>query len=180
MRDIFETLAQIIVIDIFKGYGLYSVVFIILSIFSKRNELLNRFDEAANRIVVLSGILYALSLIVVWLASPMDALYTPYRWEPWIQPAIWILVTQLLWVRKIRQQKIIRIVFSILLIVSFEMYVIIVTSFHRDYIPSGWTTNTTTYQMMLGFILKTLIFCLISYLYLYSSDKLKGVKTKES
>jgi len=176
MKDAIETLAHTIAIDLFMGYGLYSVVFVILRTFSRKREWLIRFDEAANRVVIFSGLAYAICLLTLQVL-PIDTESEQHGWGSWVQPAIWSLITQLLWFRTLRQQRMVRLIFSIFLIGSFETYVIFVTSFHRDYIPSGWSTYTTTYDILLGLAFKTLLFCLLSYLVLYLSDKLKRLST---
>ena len=180
MKETLETLAQIIIIDIFIGYGLYSVVFVAFTSIVKRSEFLNKLDGSANTIIILSGLLYLISFVILlYLSLPVMA-FGPYWWAPWSQPIIWILVTQLLWIKKLRHSKMARLIISFLLIVSFERYVIMVTSFHRDYIPGGWASALTTSEIIIGLTLKTAIFSAMAMVCLYVTDSIKKLKTKEN
>jgi molybdopterin-containing oxidoreductase family membrane subunit len=64
----------------------------------------------------------------------------PYAWSYWTLIAVNIGMVQLLWFRKVRQH--LTGLFVISLFVNFgmwlERFVIIVTSLHRDFVPSSW------------------------------------------
>ncbi|SDJ56302.1 prokaryotic molybdopterin-containing oxidoreductase family, membrane subunit [Flavobacterium noncentrifugens] len=60
---------------------------------------------------------------------------------------------QLLQVKKIRKNVLLRILFSLLLIISIERFIIIVTSFHRNYLPSSWTMYSSLEIFPSNFIL---------------------------
>jgi hypothetical protein len=176
---------QIIRIDIFIGFGLYSILYVLITLFKKDIRLLETVDLNSARFIVFSGIIYFLS-IIIWTVISVATLHdfdtgrTQFWWAPWLQSLLWILITQLFWIKKIRNVKILRVVIAILLIVSFEMYVIIVTSFHRDYVPEIWTTRawtmfnwTTPSEIILGLTTKIVLFCLLSTLYVFIVDRIK-------
>jgi len=70
----------------------------------------------------------------------------PFAWSYWIMTACNVVVPQLLWFPKIRAKVAVVFVISILVNVGmwFERFVIIVTSLHRDYLPSNWANYRPT------------------------------------
>jgi molybdopterin-containing oxidoreductase family membrane subunit len=64
----------------------------------------------------------------------------PYMFQYWSLIACNILLPQLLWLKRVRSSA--AILFAIAIIVNIgmwlERYVIIVTSLHRDFLPSSW------------------------------------------
>jgi molybdopterin-containing oxidoreductase family membrane subunit len=81
----------------------------------------------------------------------------PYGWAYWLLILCNVLVPQLLWIRKIRWS--IPAIFIVSLVVSvgmwLERYVIIVTSLHRDFLPSSWGMYSPTivdWSMFIGTI----------------------------
>jgi molybdopterin-containing oxidoreductase family membrane subunit len=70
----------------------------------------------------------------------------PYAFGFWIMVSCNVLVPQLLWSARLRRSVPILFVISLLVNVGmwFERFVIIVTSLHRDFLPSSWTMYTPT------------------------------------
>lgn len=70
----------------------------------------------------------------------------PFSWAYWTMVSCNVLIPQLLWLRPIRRS--IPLVFLISIVVNigmwFERFVIIVTSLHRDFLPSSWSSYTPT------------------------------------
>ena len=64
----------------------------------------------------------------------------PYAWTYWTLIAVNIGLVQLLWFKSVRQN--LKLLFVLSLFVNFgmwlERFVIIVTSLHRDFVPSSW------------------------------------------
>ena len=183
MKDFLDLIIQIIKVDIFIGFGLYSILYVLITLFKRDIRLLETVDLNSARFIVFAGIIYFLSIIIWTIISSydFDSGRRQFWWTPWLQPLLWILITQLFWIKKIRNIKILRVVISILLIVSFEMYVIIVTSLHRDYVPETWTTGTwtmfnwmTPIGIILGLVTKVALFCLLSTLYVFIADRKKS------
>jgi molybdopterin-containing oxidoreductase family membrane subunit len=94
----------------------------------------------------------------------------PFAWAYWTMVTCNVLVPQLLWFRGVRHR--VGIVFLLSLLVNvgmwFERFVIIVTSLHRDFLPSSWATYRPTIvevSTLLGsfglFFTCFLIFCRI-------------------
>jgi molybdopterin-containing oxidoreductase family membrane subunit len=70
----------------------------------------------------------------------------PYAWAYWIMVGCNVLTPQLLWFRKIRSSMLVVFILSIFINIGmwFERFVIIVTSLHRDFLPSSWTMYVPT------------------------------------
>ncbi|MBS1261164.1 MAG: hypothetical protein MAG453_00485 [Calditrichaeota bacterium] len=70
----------------------------------------------------------------------------PFAWAYWTMVSCNVLIPQLLWFRTIRQNFTVVFIISILINVGmwFERFVIIVTSLHRDYLPSNWSHYVPT------------------------------------
>lgn len=70
----------------------------------------------------------------------------PYAWAYWIMFGCNALVSQLFWIRKFRTSVPLIFAMSILINVGmwFERFVIIVTSLHRDFVPSSWAMYSPT------------------------------------
>lgn len=70
----------------------------------------------------------------------------PFAWAYWIMVSCNVLVPQLLWLRRVRRN--VAAIFAISLLVNvgmwFERFVIIVTSLHRDFLPSNWSSYAPT------------------------------------
>jgi hypothetical protein len=179
MKGVFDLLAQIITVDIFIGFGLYSILYVLVTIFKKDIKLLETLDMNSTRFIVFVGIVYfAINLIwtISLFAEPEDSkVRGQYWWVPWLQLLIWTSITQLFWIKKLKELKLIRIIIAILLIVSFERYVIIVTSFHRDYIPWNWMmfSSITPTEIVIGLTTKIILFCGLATLYSFMLGKLK-------
>jgi molybdopterin-containing oxidoreductase family membrane subunit len=70
----------------------------------------------------------------------------PMAWSYWVMVTCNIAIPQLLWFRRIRAN--VAAVFALSIVVNigmwFERFVIIVTSLHRDFLPSAWSSYTPT------------------------------------
>ena len=71
----------------------------------------------------------------------------PLGWSYWIMVGCNVGVSQLLWFRKVRTNVVAVFAIAILINVGmwFERFVIIVTSLHRDYLPSSWASYAPTW-----------------------------------
>ncbi|HWR14136.1 MAG TPA: NrfD/PsrC family molybdoenzyme membrane anchor subunit [Terriglobales bacterium] len=70
----------------------------------------------------------------------------PFAWAYWVMVACNVIIPQLLWFPHIRTR--VGAIFAISLFVNvgmwFERFVIIVTSLHRDFLPSNWSSYAPT------------------------------------
>jgi molybdopterin-containing oxidoreductase family membrane subunit len=106
----------------------------------------------------------------------------PFAWAYWTMVTCNVISPQLLWFKKIRSNLL--LVFLLTIVVNigmwFERFVIIVTSLHRDYLPSSWADYTPTIieiLTLLGsfglFLTSFLLFC--RFLPVIAIAEVKGV-----
>ncbi|CAM4036556.1 hypothetical protein ACFFVF_18375 [Flavobacterium jumunjinense] len=112
----------------------------------------------------------------------LNRMFGKYWFGFWLQPIVWFLITQLLRIKRVAKNVFLRIIFSFLLIISFEKYVIIITSFHRDYLPSTWTmyNDLEIYpsNLFLALLVKIIMFLLFVGIYYSITNKFKKKKCK--
>ena len=93
------------------------------------------------------GYAYLMELFIAWYSgSPyeryafMNRMAGPYAWGYWIMMSCNVLVPQMFWFKRIRQNLVIVFIMSILVNIGmwFERFVIIVISLHRDFLPGNW------------------------------------------
>lgn len=143
---------------IFSGFGM------VLTLMVVTRKVLNMEDyitvghvEAMCKVVVATGMLVGLAyttefFIAYYSGSPYE-LYTfvnrafgPYWWAYWIMFSCNVFTPQLFWFKSMRTNMTVVFILSLFVNVGmwFERFVIIVTSLHRDYIPSSWSMYTPT------------------------------------
>jgi Ni/Fe-hydrogenase subunit HybB-like protein len=96
---------------------------------------------------------YATEFFIAWYSGNpyeqfvfMNRAFGPFAWAYWIMVSCNVLTPQLLWFKKIRSNLLIVFILSLFINVGmwFERFVIIVTSLHRDFLPSAWHTYVPT------------------------------------
>jgi len=106
----------------------------------------------------------------------------PFGWAYAVMVTGNVLVPQLLWFARVRANLLLVFIVSVLINVGmwFERFVIVVTSLHRDYLPSSWTGYTPTWieiATLVGslglFFTCFLLFC--RFLPVISIAEVKGV-----
>ena len=77
----------------------------------------------------------------------INRMFGPYWWSYWAMMTCNVITPQLFWSQKLRRN--IPFVFVMSIVVNigmwFERFVIIVTSLHRDYLPSSWAMYSPTW-----------------------------------
>ncbi|MFZ0820522.1 MAG: NrfD/PsrC family molybdoenzyme membrane anchor subunit [Candidatus Acidiferrales bacterium] len=106
----------------------------------------------------------------------------PYAFFYWLLIACNILIPQMMWFKKIRTN--VGILFAISLIVNIgmwlERFIIVVTSLHRDFLPSSWGMyyptrwDWATFIGTIGLFL-TLLFLFIRFLPIISISEMRGL-----
>jgi hypothetical protein len=177
MDEILKTIIDIITIDIFIGYGIYTLLYISISIFKTNIQLLHKLDANANNFIIFSGLIYFLAIMIAMIAFvPSDRLT---RGLIWLQPIIWTTVSQLLWIKTVRKNLWLRFAIAMVFIASFQTFVIVVTSIHRDYLPGSWLMSSfiPTSETVIELMIKLMLFCLLASLFSWTFAKLKTIKS---
>ena len=112
----------------------------------------------------------------------MNRALGPFAWGYWIMVGCNVALPQMLWFRRVRTTPAILFVLTIFVNIGmwFERFIIIVTSLHRDFLPSSWSDYTPTLveiATLLGsfglFFTCFLLFC--RFLPMIAVAEIKGV-----
>lgn len=114
--------------------------------------------ENMNKIIIVTGsivgVAYITELFISWYSGVMYEQYAfinratgPLAWSYWIMMSCNVISPQLFWIKKLRTNLVFTFFMSLVVNVGmwFERFVIIVTSLHRDFLPSAWTMFYPTY-----------------------------------
>ncbi len=179
-------------IDILFGFGYYSIIFFILRwVLNKKDKILT-FDKYACNLIVYSGIIYFLmwvsSVFLYYfnVTSPLEKeefvrrLTGKYSFGIWLQPVFWLTITQLLRFNFFKNSIIFRILMSLSFLITFERFVILVISIHRDYLPSSWYFGFSWGELILTIPLRILEFIIVVLIFMFSSKYIRGLVIKRS
>ena len=165
---------------LFSGFAMVETLLLIMrKVVSLESYITIKHIEYMNVIIILTGSLvgtaYMTELFMSWYSGVEFEQYAflnratgPYWWAYAIMMTCNVLTPQLYWITKIRTSFVATFVISIFINIGmwFERFVIIVTSLHRDYLPSAWTMFSPTF-IDIGIFLGTLGFFFTLFL-LYS------------
>jgi Ni/Fe-hydrogenase subunit HybB-like protein len=138
---------------IFSGFAMVLTLMIIARAAYKIEGLVTtRHLENMCKIIIATGTMvgyaYGMEFFIAWYSGNDYELFTffnralgPYAWAYWTMISCNVIFPQLFWFKKIRTNPITIFALSIVINIGmwFERFVIIVTSLHRDYIPSSWS-----------------------------------------
>jgi molybdopterin-containing oxidoreductase family membrane subunit len=144
---------------IFSGFAMVLTLLIIMrELFGFKNYITLEHLEKMNKIIMATGMMvgyaYACEFFIAWYSgSPYERFtfinraFGPYWWAYWTMTSCNVIIPQIFWFRKFRRS--IPVMFVISLFVNigmwFERYVIVVTSLHRDFVPSSWKMYIPTW-----------------------------------
>ncbi|MDC8004100.1 hypothetical protein POV27_08545 [Aureisphaera galaxeae] len=141
----------------------------------KRYEKIVAFDYDACKLTVYLGVIFFIISLGLILVYQWDRAVGPYWFGVFLQPILWLIVTQLLRFEVIRKYFIFRFLIFISFIITFERFVIIVTSLHRDYLPSSlgdlswkspsWNVGLGVFEIIGGILFKIALFTVVVLLY---------------
>jgi len=117
---------------------------------------LRHLENMAKIIIVTGGIVglaYGTEFFVAWYSGSAYERFTfinratgPFAWAYWTMVSCNVISPQLLWFKRLRTSPAALFVLSLVINVGmwFERFVIIVTSLHRDFLPSSWGSYAPT------------------------------------
>jgi molybdopterin-containing oxidoreductase family membrane subunit len=137
---------------VFSGFGMVMTLLILTrKVMALEKYITRRHLEAMAKILLLTGTMvgfcYLTELFIAWYggnpferAAFWNRATGPYAWAYWTMMTCNLFVPQLLWSKRVRTSVPALFVISLLVNVGmwFERFVIIVTSLHRDFLPSSW------------------------------------------
>jgi molybdopterin-containing oxidoreductase family membrane subunit len=108
--------------------------------------------ELMNIVIMITGsivgVAYITELFIAWYSGVEYEQYAflnratgPYWWAYWSMMTCNVFSPQFMWFKKLRTSIVFSFIISIVVNIGmwFERFVIIVTSIHRDYVPSSWS-----------------------------------------
>jgi molybdopterin-containing oxidoreductase family membrane subunit len=144
---------------IFSGFAMVLTLLVITrEVFGFKNYITLDHLDKMNKIILATGSMvgyaYACEFFIAWYSNSsyekfafINRAFGPYWWAYWIMASCNVIIPQIFWSRRARRS--IPVMFVISLFVNigmwFERYVIVVTSLHRDFLPSSWKYYTPTW-----------------------------------
>jgi Ni/Fe-hydrogenase subunit HybB-like protein len=167
-----------IVIPLRKVYGLQSLI------------TMRHLNNMAN-IMLATGLMvsygYLMEAFMSWYSGDifeqymmMNRAFGPYGWVFWLLMLCNVLIPQVLWSRRIRTAPVLLFIVALFVNVGMwlERFVIVVTSLHRDFVPSIWRMyyptiwDWATFIGTIGLFL-TLLFLFIRFLPMISISEVR-------
>jgi molybdopterin-containing oxidoreductase family membrane subunit len=151
---------------IFGGFAMVLTLLIpARALFGLHDMITAKHIDNMCKIILLTGTIvgyaYTMEFFIAWYSANPYELYAftnratgPYWWAYWSMITCNVLSPQLFWFKACRKNLI--IVFIVIMFVNagmwFERFVIIVTSLHRDFLPSSWDYYTPSIVDITTFI----------------------------
>ncbi len=162
---------------IFSGFAMVQTLLIIVRKMFKMEEYITiQHIEMMNIIIMLTGsivgIAYITELFIAWYSGVEYEQYAflnratgPYWWAYWSMMTCNVFSPQFMWFKKLRTSLMFTFFISIVVNIGmwFERFVIIVTSLHRDYLPSSWSMFSPTF-VDIGIFIGTIGFFFVLFL----------------
>ncbi|MHB1279166.1 MAG: NrfD/PsrC family molybdoenzyme membrane anchor subunit [Bacteroidia bacterium] len=143
---------------IFSGFGMVLTLLVIArKVLKLESYITIGHLDAMCRVILLTGSMVGLAYIteffIAWYSGVeyeryafLNRMSGPYWWAYWSMMTCNVISPQLFWVKKWRRNP--NFIFFMSIVVNigmwFERFVIIVTSLHRDYLPSSWVMYSPT------------------------------------
>mgnify|MGYP006091568625 FL=1 len=156
---------------LFSGFAMVETLLIIMrKVVNMEAYITIKHIEYMNVIILftgsLVGVAYITELFMAWYSGVEFEQYAflnratgPYWWAYASMMTCNVVIPQLYWIYKIRTSFVATFILSIFVNIGmwFERFVIIVTSLHRDFLPSSWTMFSPTF-IDIGIFLGTIGF----------------------
>jgi molybdopterin-containing oxidoreductase family membrane subunit len=165
---------------LFSGFAMVETLLIIMrKVVNMEAYITIKHIEYMNVIILftgsLVGVAYITELFMAWYSGVEFEQYAflnratgPYWWAYASMMTCNVVIPQLYWIYKIRTSFVATFILSIFVNIGmwFERFVIIVTSLHRDFLPSSWTMFSPSF-IDIGIFIGTIGFFFVLFL-LYS------------
>jgi molybdopterin-containing oxidoreductase family membrane subunit len=179
---------------IFSGFAM--VLTILLpsrALFGLQDIITPKHLDNMCKIILLTGSMvgyaYMMEFFIAWYCGNPYEQYAfinratgPYWWAYWIMVTCNVISPQLFWFKKMRSSPVLIFIICIFVNIGmwFERFVIIVTSLHRDFLPSAWSYFTPTIVDVWTFIgsigiFLSLFLIFIRFLPMIAIAEVKGV-----
>jgi molybdopterin-containing oxidoreductase family membrane subunit len=184
---------------IFGGFAMVATLLVpARALFKLEHIVTMKHIELMNKIILATGMIvgyaYSIELFTAWYSgSPyerfafLNRALGPYAWAYWSMVTCNVIAPQLFWFKWCRTNLVVTMIVCMFVNVGmwFERFVIIVTSLHRDFLPSSWHMFFPTawdISLFVGsigmFLTLFLMFC--RFLPMVAIAEVKGVMPKPS
>ena len=179
---------------IFSGFAMVLTLMLIARrVYGLEHLVTIRHIENMCKVIIATGSMvgyaYAIEFFISWYSGNMYERFAfinratgPYAWAYWTMITCNVITPQLFWFKKIRTSPILVWLLAAVVNVGmwFERFVIIVTSLHRDYLPSSWSYfHPTIWDISLFAgtfgLFFTLFMLFIKFLPMVAMAEVKGV-----
>ncbi|MEM0938245.1 MAG: NrfD/PsrC family molybdoenzyme membrane anchor subunit [Bacteroidota bacterium] len=145
---------------IFSGFAMVLTLLIVTrKVYKLEDYITMQHIELMNIVIIVTGsivgIAYITEFFIAWYSGVEAEQYAfinratgPYWWAYWSMMTCNVISPQLFWFKKIRTNLAATFIISIIVNIGmwFERFVIIVTSLHRDFLPSSWAMFYPTWN----------------------------------
>lgn len=179
---------------IFSGFGMVATLLVVArKVMNYENYITIGHLEAMSKIIMLTGTLVGIAYIteffIAWYSGVeyeqyafLNRMTGPYWWAYWSMMTCNLFAPQVFWFKWCRTTPWFIFFMSIIVNVGmwFERFVIIVTSLHRDYLPSSWVMykgSLTEVGLFLGTfgIFFTCFFLFAKFLPVINMSEIKSI-----
>ena len=137
---------------IFSGFGMVlTLLLIVRHVMNYQNYITSEHLEAMTKVILLTGSIVGLAYITEFVIAAYSGyeyeqyafanrMFGPYAWAYWTMMFCNLMAPQVFWSKWARTTPWFIFIISIIVNIGmwFERFVIIVTSLHRDFLPSSW------------------------------------------
>jgi Ni/Fe-hydrogenase subunit HybB-like protein len=137
---------------IFSGFGMVLTLLIIArEVMNYKDYITEEHLDAMAKIILVTGTMVGMAYITEFFVAAysgveyeqyafLNRAFGPYWWAYWTMMSCNLIAPQVFWFRKLRTNPTFLFIMSIIVNIGmwFERFVIIVTSLHRDFLPSSW------------------------------------------
>ncbi|PIB36500.1 hydrogenase [Reichenbachiella sp. 5M10] len=164
---------------IFSGFAMVLTLLLVTRrVYKLEDYITMQHMELMNIIIMVTGsivgVAYITELFIAWYSGVEGEQYAflnrvsgPYAWAYFSMMTCNVISPQLFWFKKIRTNIAATFVISIIVNIGmwFERFVIIVTSLHRDFLPSSWAMFYPTWVDMGVYIFTFGLFFTLFFLF---------------
>jgi Ni/Fe-hydrogenase subunit HybB-like protein len=144
---------------VFAGFAMVITLAVPLrAVFGLKDFITTRHLQNMAKVLLVTGLIvaygYMIEIFLAWYSGNwyeqfmiLNRITGPYRLQWWSLLLCNVLVPQLLWIRRVRTSPILLFLVAMFVNVGMwlERFVIVVTSLHRDFLPSSWGMYSGTY-----------------------------------
>ncbi|KAB2925830.1 MAG: hydrogenase [Bacteroidetes bacterium] len=179
---------------IFSGFAMVQNVLIVTRTAFKFEHLITLDTiEKMNKIILVTGTMvgyaYSMEFFIAWYSGNLtekfvfiNRAFGPYWWAYWIMFTCNVFTPQLFWFKRMRTSLLVSFILAIFVNIGmwFERFVIVVTSLHRDFLPSSWGMFVPTvwdFGLLIGSfgLFFTLVLLFIKFLPAIAMSEIKAV-----